>query len=94
MPLPEDEGPSRRDFEHLSSSLKEVSQAIKELPIMMATIYLRRDVYEADQKLHSKVHEEQGDEIDDLKSAKEWAVRIVVGAFILGLAGLLWAQSR
>lgn len=34
------------------------------------------------------------DDIDNLNGFRDWAVRLVVGAVILGLIGMLWAQGR
>lgn len=32
--------------------------------------------------------------VDDLNSFRDWAIKLVIGAVILGLMGLLYAQSR
>lgn len=32
--------------------------------------------------------------VDDLSSFRDWAIRLVIGSVMLGLMGLLYAQSR
>jgi hypothetical protein len=90
MPTPDE--PTRRDFEHLARTVTELSATIKELQTMMTATYVRKDVYERDQVSHDHTHQEQQKDIDGLVGWKEWALRIVVGAVMLGLIGLLAAQ--
>lgn len=33
------------------------------------------------------------EDIDQLNGFRDWAVRLVIGAVILGLVGMLWAQG-
>lgn len=34
------------------------------------------------------------EKVDNLNGFRDWAVRLVIGAVILGLVGMLWAQGR
>lgn len=34
------------------------------------------------------------EDVENLNGFRDWAVRLVVGAVILGLIGMLWAQGR
>lgn len=87
-----DDTPSRRDFEHLSRSVSELSQTIKELQAMMTVTYVRQDVYARDMNAHDHTHREQQNDIDSLVGWRDWALRIVVGAVMLALLGLVVAQ--
>lgn len=90
MPTPDE--PTRRDFEHLSRSVAELSQTIKEFNTMLELNYVRKDVYARDQASHDHTHGEQQKDIDDLTDWKDWALRIVVGAVMLALLGLVIVQ--
>lgn len=87
-----DDEPTRRDFEHLTRTVAELSSTIKELQTMMTATYVRKDVYARDQISHDHTHAEQQKDIDDLVGWKEWALRIIVGAVMLALLGLVVAQ--
>lgn len=91
MPTP-DETPSRRDFEYLTKSVEELSRTIKELQVMMSATYVRIDNYERDQRAHDATHQSIRDEVDGLVGWKDWALRIVVGAVMLALLGLVVVQ--
>lgn len=90
--VPVEPEPTKRDFDRLSTAVERLTDRLEDLPNRIALIYLRQDVYARDQKLHERVHNDQQQDIDSVKGWQEWAVRIIVGAFLLGLAGLLWSQ--
>jgi hypothetical protein len=90
--MPTDDEPSRRDFEHLSHSVAELSQTIKEFNTMLELNYVRKDVYARDQDAHKVVHADQAKDIADLTDWKDWALRIIVGAVMLALLGLVIVQ--
>lgn len=93
MSTGDNEVPSQSDFRHLSNAVEKLTMTIENLPAVMAAIYVRQDVYRADQRLHDLKHNEQDGEIESLTSFKEWAIRAVLGAIIVALVGLLVAQG-
>lgn len=34
------------------------------------------------------------EKVDNLNGFRDWAIRLVIGAVILGLLGMLWAQGK
>lgn len=34
------------------------------------------------------------EDVENLNGFRDWAIRLVIGAVILGLLGMLWAQGR
>lgn len=90
--MPTDDEPTRRDFEHLTRTVAELSSTIKDLQTMMTATYVRKDVYERDQTSHDHTHQEQQKDITALEGWRDWALRIIVGAVMLALLGLVIVQ--
>jgi hypothetical protein len=80
---------SRRDFEHLSATVEKLTRTLESLQLTMAATYVRKDVYEADQKVHDKTHAEHTEDIDSLKSTNQWILRSVGAALIPLIIGAL-----
>lgn len=92
-PPPDDDAPSRRDFEQLSTAVQKLTTIIEELPERVAAIYVRQDLYDKDQRLHDKTHQELETELKGLTSARDWAIKIIVGAVLVALLGLVLSQG-
>lgn len=82
----EDDGPSARDFERLSRVVEKLTTTLEELPQRMAEIYVRKDVYHAEQNAQDK-------EINGLNALRDWAISIIVGAVMVALLGLVVTQT-
>ena len=80
---------SRRDFEHLGATVAKLTATLESLQLTMAATYVRKDVYEADQRVHEKTHTEQAGDIDSLKSTNQWILRSVGAALIPLIIGAL-----
>lgn len=73
-------------YAHLSAVVEKLTRTLEDLPQRVADIYVRKDVYQAEQKAQDR-------EIDGLNSIKDWAIRIVLGAVLLALLGLVLTQT-
>lgn len=82
-----DEPPTRRDFEQLYRSVERLTRTLEELPDKVAQLYVRRDVYERDQRLHDNTHTEQAKDISGLQKI----VNVVIGFVFAGVGTALLA---
>lgn len=73
-------------YAHLSAVVEKLTKTLEELPNRVAEIYVRKDVYQAEQKAQDR-------EIDNLNTMKDWVIRIVLGAVLLALLGLVITQT-
>lgn len=89
----DDDLPSRGDFAHLSRAVEKLTHTIEGLPDKVAATYVRKDVYLSDQRVHDTTHARHDEELDSLLGFKEWAIRLVIGAVILALLGLVLVQG-
>lgn len=82
-----DDAPSRRDYHQLSASVDRLTRVVENLPDKMAATYVRKDVYDGDQRLHEQIHSEMRGDISGLQKAK-WAVigfvLAAVGSAVMG----------
>lgn len=78
--LPQD--PTEREVVTAVNALTLAVQDLHGLIKGMSAIYVRQDLYEKDQAQVQK-------DLSNLKGWNEWAVRLVMGAIILGLLGLV-----
>lgn len=92
MPI-DDDGPLRRDLERLSGVVERLTHTLENLPDRMAQIYVRQDVYNAEQRERDKEQEVQDREIEGLNSIKDWAIRIILGVVLVAMLGLVVTQT-
>lgn len=85
MPI-DDDGPLRRDLDRLSAVVERLTVTIEKNLDRIERIYVRQDVYHAEQKT-------QDDKIEGLSSMATWAIRIVLGAVIVAVLGLVVTQT-
>lgn len=85
MPI-DDDGPLRRDLERLSGVVERLTHTLENLPDRMAQIYVRQDVYRAEQNAQDR-------EINGLNSMATWVIRIVLGAVVVAVLGLVITQT-
>lgn len=88
MPTPDD-GPTRRDYLHLSTAVEKLTITLEDLPVRMAEIYVRKDVYDKDQELHRAIHKEHREDINGLTNWKEMILKILVSAVMVTVLGLI-----
>lgn len=91
--MTDSDAPSRRDFEHLSAAVVKLTETIERLPEIMEKTYVRRDVYESDQKLQTLKHASQDEEIDNLNSWRDMVLKIVIAAVLTSLLGVVLVQG-
>lgn len=103
-PLSDDTPPSRRaddgdsplrsDFIRLSQVVEKLTATLESMPDKMERIYLRQDIYRAEQQAHMKDHDGISKNLGTLNTIVKVVAQVVGSAILLGLLGLLFMQGR
>lgn len=84
---------SKAEFERLTTAVDRLTETIVNLERRMAETYVRQDVYERERQLDAAAGESLANQVSSLVSLKDWAIKLVLGAVILGLVALLFASN-
>lgn len=78
----DEQPPTQRDFHYLSNSMQNLARTLDQLRTEMASTYVRKDVIEPQLADIRK-------DVDAHSDWMTWAQRLIIGAVVLGLLGLL-----
>lgn len=96
--MPDENGLTQRELlRYLKESIdatRELRAAIDQLRGEIASTYVRKDVYEADRRADSEAGRDLNDRVNSLVSLRDWALKIVVGAVLLALLGLVLVSNN
>lgn len=84
---------TRRELDRLTAAVEALNATITRFEERMAETYVRKDVYLEARKADGEASLAMQEDIKKVSSVIDWAVKIVVGAVIVGLVGLLIASN-
>lgn len=80
--MAEEQPPTQRDYQNLSTSMRDLARTLDQLRGEMSRTYVRKDVIEPQLADIRK-------DVDAHSDWMTWAQRLILGAVFLGLLGLL-----
>lgn len=72
---------------------RELRGAVDQLRTEISQTYVRKDVYEADRRADAEAGSKLSGEVNALIRLRDWALKLVVGAVILALLGLVLVNN-
>lgn len=83
----------RAELKRLTHSVDRLTDTIVNLERRMAETYVRQDVYERDRELDELAGRNLSEKVHALTSIRDWAIKLIVGAVILALLGLVLVSN-
>lgn len=77
------------EISRLTSAIEKLDGSVNSLERRIADTYVRKDVYNAHRERDAKAGENLASKVDALVALRDWALKLVVGAIILALLGLV-----
>lgn len=87
--MPPDSHLGEQSVHELGRQLREALNRIEGLTTRLDMYYVRKDLFESNERTHDVIHKDLRQDVDQLLDDKKWLIRLVGGIIILALIGLL-----